>query len=511
MNTLAQTLPQLLHLGGVAVAIVLVGLLVGRLAPGKRKRMRRTLLPFVLYFLSLAAGLLLGQAGHPWAKHVLFAARLLETLILVNLGAITLFDLLLPRVGIVVSNLITDLIIAAAMVVATVVLAETNLDKLLAGSAVITVVLGVALQATLSNLIGGVALQLSDAIRVGDWVQVGTTQGKIKEIRFRHTFIETRDWDTLIVPNSVLLTQNVTILGRRQDQPIQHRMWVYFNVDFRYSPADVIRVVEDALRGAPIQFVAADPPPNCICFDFARDRRDSFAYYAVRYWLTDLAADDPASSLVRVRLYSALKRANIPLALPAATVFVTQDDDAHAERKALREHAKRLKCLDNVELFNPVIFEEKNELARRLVPAPFAKGEVITREGMEAHWLYILVEGQVEIRIGGVGENQTAITTVDAPSFFGEMGLMTGEKRTATVVARTAVECYRLDKAAFNQILLERPEIAQEMSGILAHRRVGLAAARENLDAEGRRLRLAREHGHILAGIQRFFGLDSRG
>ena len=76
--------------------------------------------------------------------------------------------------------------------------------------------------------------------------------------------METRNWDTIIVPNSVLLGENITILGQRQDQPVQHRMWVYFNVDFRYSPEEVIHTVEDALQGTPIANVAPFPPPNCL-------------------------------------------------------------------------------------------------------------------------------------------------------------------------------------------------------------------------------------------------------
>src|SRR6202042_3547825 len=134
--------------------------------------------------------------------------------------------------------------------------------------------------------------------------------------------IETRNWDTLIVPNANLLAQNIVILGKRTGKPLQHRMWVYFNVDFRHAPSRVIDVVRDALAMAPIEGVADDPKPTVICYDFAKDPRDSFAYYAVRYWLTDLANDDPTSSRVRTRIFTALKRASIPLARPVQTLFV---------------------------------------------------------------------------------------------------------------------------------------------------------------------------------------------
>ena len=95
-----------------------------------------------------------------------------------------------------------------------------------------------------------------------------------------------------------------------------------------------------------------------------------------------------------------------------------------------------------------------------------------------------------------------------APGFFGEQGLMTGEPRNATIVAKTDVECYRLDKETFEKIVAERPEAATEVADVLAKRRVELEAVRDHLDAAARQSRLAAEKSKLLATIQRFFGLD---
>ena len=99
------------------------------------------------------------------------------------------------------------------------------------------------------------------------------------------------------------------------------------------------------------------------------------------------------------------------------------------------------------------------------------------------------------------------VATIHAPSFFGEMGLMTGAPRSATIVARGEVLCYRIDKADFHGIVAQRPEIATEISTILARRSTELVAAREHLDAEGRRRRVDRERRAILGAIEGFFGL----
>src|SRR5690606_30792311 len=121
---------------------------------------------------------------------------------------------------------------------------------------------------------------IDDTINEGDWIELENhTQGLVKKVRWRHTVIETREWDTLLVPNNQLLNQTIKILGKREGQPRQHRMWVYFNVDFRFPPADVIQCVDAALQRAPIPDVAQTPPPHCICFDLAREGRDSVAHY----------------------------------------------------------------------------------------------------------------------------------------------------------------------------------------------------------------------------------------
>jgi CRP-like cAMP-binding protein len=160
-----------------------------------------------------------------------------------------------------------------------------------------------------------------------------------------------------------------------------------------------------------------------------------------------------------------------------------------------------------LELFASLHESERAELARALIFTPFTAGETIMRQGNVAHHLYILESGRVEIRVT-VDGNQKAVAQLGARTYVGEMGLMTGEARAASVVAVTDVVCLRLDKAAFDNVLKARPEIAAEVSEVLARRRVELDMAREEFDTEVRRLRMARERQRILAGIRGFFGLD---
>jgi small-conductance mechanosensitive channel/CRP-like cAMP-binding protein len=499
----------------LGASLLLVAALVNRFASAKRPRIRRALFLYVAFVVFAGAGNLLEHAAvasiASWLGPVRLVGGLLAAFTCADLLALLVFDLLLPAVGVVTLTITSDIFILFAYIFGGlgVLKAEgVTLSSVVTTSAVVSGVLALGMQATLGNIVGGVALQLDQSLHLGDWVQLSDgTQGKVVAIRWRHTVIETRNWDTVIVPNSNLLAQNITILGKRAGQPVQHRMWVYFNVDFRYAPSHVIEVVTAALAAGPIEGVAARPLPNVICYDFAKDGRDSFAYYAVRYWLTDLANDDPTNSRIRTRVHTALKRADIPLARPSRTLFVSPDEALGDRDK--RHHDQHLKAIDGVELFRPLTPQEREFVASHLKHAPFTAGEVMTRQGAVAHWLYILISGRVEVlRHAEDSTMSKVVASIEAPGIFGEMGMLTGEPRRADVVARTDVDCYRLDKVGLEQILHERPEIALDLSQTLARRDVELATVLEGLDEEAQRARRAHAETRMLDRIQDFFGLE---
>ena len=457
----------------------------------------------LLILLSKAAALGAYEAA---ARGLNFAGLLIGGIAIITLLSLLLFDMVLPVIRLTTPRILRDLIVALGYIGAALWLlsrAGLSLSGIITTSAILTAVIGFSLQDTLGNVMGGLALQVEKSINIGDWIQVGDTQGRVSDIRWRHTALETRNWDTLIIPNSRLMKEDVLVLGRRNGQPVQRRMWVYFNVDFRVAPTDVISLVETALRAEPIPCVAVDPPPNCITWEY----KDSYITYAVRYWLTELLNDDPTNSRIRVRIFFALKRAGIPLSIPAQSLFVTSETPERKDMHTERELARRLQTLRRVELFRSMTEEELRTLAARLSVAPFTEGEAMTRQGAEAHWLYVITRGSGEVFITAPDGLRKTVARLQAGDFFGEMGMMTGSVRSATVMALEDTECYRLDKEAFHDILQRRPEIAENISHVLAKRTVELEAVRDNLDAEARRRRLRPAQQDIFARMAALFGL----
>jgi len=495
----------------VLLGVVLVAFVLAQIVPAAGPRMRGSVVMALLSLFGLLVCALMlqrgmeGHGGNVAYRWIHFASQMLLSAAIINLIGVFVFRVLLAVLRLEPPPILRDAIVGVAYIaIALALLSRHNVDLsgIVATSAVVTAVIGFSLQDTLGNIMAGMALQMERSIAVNDWVRVNDVEGIVREIRWRQTSIETRNWDTVVIPNSQLMKTQVTVLGRRSGKPKLHRMWVRFNVDFRSTPTSVIEIVRSALRSEPIPGVAADPPPDCILMSF----EDSFASYATRYWLTDFANDEPTSSEVRTRIFFALQRAGIHLSIPAESVFLTMKGRARKAAKQAVDVQRRITALKNATIFQPLIEEEQRELADRLTLARFARGEVLTRQGNDAHFLYIIASGEAEMYVS-VGNETRPVTTLRGGDCFGELGLMLGEPRQATVTALEDVTCYRLDKEAFLQILQRRPEIAEGMSHLLTDRKLRLDAIREGLTQSAMHQRAASTQQALLNRIRTFFTL----
>lgn len=494
-------------------AILLLGLALASVARrgaarGTRTRagVRGTGILLGLHLLTLPLVAFLAAAGAEPHGAVRLVSLAFAATAAVNICVVLLFDGVLRLLHVQLPRIATDVITGAGYVIAALFLlsrAGVNLSGIIATSAVITAVIGFSMQDTLGNLMGGLALQLENSLHPGDWIDVEGKVGRVLEVRWRQTSIETRDWETIVVPNSVLAKSTFTILGRRAGEPVQQRRLLPFQVDYRTPPTDVLRVCARALAGARLPGVASKPAP----YGTLMEMQDSYNSYELRYWLTDLAHDDVVDSAVRTRLFFALRRAGIELSMPARAIFLTQESDERKTRKAKRRRADRMEALARVDLFCALDEDELAQLADKLLFAPFASGEVLTREGDADHDLFLIASGRVGVRVG-VGGTERQVAELGAGAFFGELSLMTGDPRSATTVALGDTVCYRLPRSAVEGLLERRPELAETLAETLARRQSELDSVREDLHHDRRRRDTqAEEKQHMLDRIRGFFGI----
>ena len=130
------------------------------------------------------------------------------------------------------------------------------------------------------------------------------------------------------------------------------------------------------------------------------------------------------------------------------------------------------------------------------------------REGEPADSLYLLAQGQVQVvRDSPDGATRNRFATLSAPAYFGEMGLLLGAPRGATVIAEGDVMCYQLERRGFDAIIKARPQIALAMSEVLAKRQAANVATLQALDAEQRSRQASGAASEFVRRIRDFFGL----
>ena len=360
-----------------------------------------------------------------------------------------------------------------------------------------------SLKDALANLWGGIAVQLDNTARVGDWVRIDNVTGQIVDIRLRYLAVATNSGETVIIPNGHVVQNRLTVLARRGDQRIPWRREIDFHVSYSVAPSRVISVVSAALMRAEVPCVATNPPLTLTLREFG----DSGIGYVILYWLTDLRLDVQTDSQIRLHLHAALARDNIEIPFPHRVLLRgAAPSSAGAVEKAL---AQRIATLGRTELFAPLTEDERRALATELAGFMFVRNDLISRKGEAAEGLYILADGTVAIY--GDADPATGtrprLATLNAPAYFGEMGLLTGQARTANVIAETDVLCYRLDKAGFDAILRARPELVNLLSTVVARRQAENDATLQAADADARARMAVSRASELVRKIRQFFDI----
>jgi small-conductance mechanosensitive channel/CRP-like cAMP-binding protein len=346
------------------------------------------------------------------------------------------------------------IVIALFAMVATLFMQE----KVLATTAVGAVVIGFALQDTLGNLFSGLAIQIEKPFRVGHWVTIGGTDGLVSEVTWRATKIRTKAGNFVVVPNSVVAKETIT----NYSEPTQEtRLEVDVGAGYETPPNEVKRVIAHALRGEPL--ILASREPEILIVDFA----SSAVSYRVRVWTTDFAADMRVRDRVRSHIYYAFRRRGINIPYPIQVqIEQAPAADVGAVNTAL---------LDGVEIFAALTGEQREQLAAVSRAELFEAGQDIVREGELGASMFIVKRGEASVTLahtaGEVARHREG-------GYFGEMSLLTGDTRSATVTAATDCEVIEIGADAFRRVVLADAAILDRVTAAVSTRRLEIAQHR---------------------------------
>jgi CRP-like cAMP-binding protein len=169
---------------------------------------------------------------------------------------------------------------------------------------------------------------------------------------------------------------------------------------------------------------------------------------------------------VHTNIWYELSRNNIKIPFPIRTLQVERRQPAlHSVTPLVMDTLRKQKffqCMDDAQI---------DRLLASAKLLRYGRGEHLITQGSEGNSMFVLVSGAVDVHVGHNGQ-LTYVTTLKPGDYFGEMSLLTGEKRSATVIANRDCESLRIDKESFAEVLLSNPELLQKLSGMLARRRL---------------------------------------
>lgn len=357
---------------------------------------------------------------------------------------------------------------------------EYKVTAILATGTVVAAILGLALQETLGNLFSGIALHLDDTFAPGDVIKSGETYGIVEAVRWRGTRLRTFNNNLLIIPNSMLARERLEVYPRAN---LNARI-LQFGIDYNVPPATVLNVLVQAASN--VDGVSHAIPAFARVGNFG----DSAVIYEIKYHMQDYSQRDRIDADIRKAVWYALRRNGIAIPFPIRNLQRYKP----AERKHQPDAAEILHRLARVDVLSPLSRASQEGIAQAAHVHVFSRGETIIRFGAEGNSMFIVHEGAVSVRL-----DDAEVARLQPGDFFGEMALLTGERRTADVIALTDVVAVEIAKDALEPVLHDHPELAAAISAKVAERRGSLDSARSDAPADEQRT--------ILSKIRAYFGL----
>jgi small-conductance mechanosensitive channel/CRP-like cAMP-binding protein len=403
------------------------------------------------------------------------------------------------RLGGTVPRLLKDVAAAAVFLLAVTgivgVVFELPVTGLWATTGAASLVIGLALQSMISDVFQGIAINVDRPYRIGDWVQIfyrGAPPmiGCVLEINWRSTRLKRTDNTLLVVPNHLMA--DIVIQNLSLPDPTS-RFELTFCLDFAVPHERALRIITAGVRAAG---TLEEPAPTAR----VNGANGMGVEYLVRYWL-DPAKVSPAKgrNLVTCSVLSHLHSAGLTLAYHKQDTYI-----AEMPPRALSVSADREVILSRINLFETLDGEDIRGLGDQVDERVVAVGAEVVTRGQPGASMFVLVEGLLHVFVPGQDGNPLRVAQIVPGSYFGEMSLLTGAERSATITASTSAVVYEIGKAAFAALLERRPDLAEHISHTVALRQMRNQEAFQRASQEDQ-AREADSMAHKLLGKMRAF------
>ncbi|MCU0913954.1 MAG: mechanosensitive ion channel family protein [Planctomycetes bacterium] len=363
-----------------------------------------------------------------------------------------------------------------------------EIGVLLTSTAIVTGVIGFAMQGVLGNLLAGMSLHACRSLAVGDWIEVDGTVGQVTLVNWRETRLRTTGGHIVIIPNGKLAD---TILRNFSSPTNLRRHDVPVSASYGDAPGDVIAALVEAAQSVPM--VEKEPIPEAYVTAF----NDFGINYVLRFWSKQYERRTVVEGHVMRMIWYKFNRRGIEIPFPMSGRMLDNFMQAvHAQRfeKPLASEIEH--CVDDLlsSDFGRKLMagpdgicmlsrDELKAVARNVKRTRFTHGEVLMRQNEHGESFYVLVQGKVQGSIANSDAAHPIEFELQPGALFGEMSLLTGLPRSATMTALTNCELLEFDRCAFAHLLSVREEIPRVLSDLAAARAAANAQSLEKLRA----------------------------
>jgi small-conductance mechanosensitive channel len=379
-----------------------------------------------------------------WLALAWLAARVIE-LLLLRVALVSRSGAPYPRL---LSDLLRAALFAAAAILILLLVFDQPATGLITVSSVVIAVIGFALRNVISDLFSGIALGVDHPYRIGDWIE--TTQGsagKVSEITWRSTHLIDRNGFAIIVPNGLVAGQRLINYGNGERD---HRIVLRVPLDATLSVNRAKRILLSGALDAGRRI--AGLAPDVLLGELG----EGVATYLVRFRVPDFGHEAACRDAVASRILHALHCAGQTI----------QHMGPHGPNVVPWQSAREA-LLAQVELFRGFDPAERAALAAKMRARDVPAGEVVVRQGDLGDFLYVLGEGLLDVEVTRGGEEPVRDRIVPG-DVFGEISLLTGQPRAATVTAALFAMVFEIHREDLDPILKRRPQISEGLAAVMA-------------------------------------------
>ena len=416
------------------------------------------------------------------------------------LDALIIGEWLIERGQRYIPDIVRQLLIGAEVVAAGVLILwlvmGINLVALVALPTVAAAMIGVALKDTLTRFFSGI--ELGKIVKVGDWITVLDREGIVTHIGMEHVSLLTRAHDVVSLPNDLVIQSGVTNFTR---PTTTHFCNVFVEAAYRTPPEQVCATLLET--AAAVSGVLPDPKPTALVTAF----NESAIQYRIKFPIGDFSQRDLIESAMRTYIWHAFARKGIEIPFPQRVVHQNTGADDVSHSHTVERISAQLTTIDFLATLDAKQLEVLAKGARWELYLP---GERVVRQGDAGEVLYVIVSGRADVRLEQGGLSST-VTTLEPGKFFGEMSLLTGEPRSATVVAVTELSVIAVGKAALLQVFQEDRRLIERIGEVVARRQAATAAAKAQLSRDAAALSVVTHTRSLVERIQSFFWGTRRG